>query len=175
MEVGEEYRACVSYATLMPNMIENLTPWLPRFSLPLWQKMLHWLSGRSKAIQLIFVEQPGNFWTYLDDEGTIQLHLMLDVTNASKVIVFITRVQIRRIGWLRRDPLQDCMLVEIGGKRQVPQIIDPPLMSQTTLSFRILHQYKGKRPRRSQPIKCRLRITDQFGQLHYARLSVPSR
>src|SRR5262245_40080962 len=85
-------------------MIENLSPWPPRFLLPLWQKMLHWLSGRSKAIQLIFVEQPGNFWTYLDDEGTIQLHLMLDVTSASKVIVFITRVQIRRIGWLQAPP-----------------------------------------------------------------------
>ena len=159
----------------VPNMIENLSPWPPRFLLPLWQKMLHWLSGRSKAIQLIFVERPGNLWTYLDDEGTIQLHLMLDVTNASKVIVFITRVQIRRIGWLRRVPWQDCMLVEIGGKRQVPQIIDPPLMSQTTLSFRILHQYKGKRPRQGQSIKCLLRITDQFGWLHYARLTVPER
>ena len=152
-----------------------LLPWVPRFLLPIWQKMLHWLSARSRAIHLIFVEQPGNFWTYLDDEGAIQLHLMLYVTNDSKVIVFVIRVQIRRIGWLRRYPWQDCMLVEIGGKRQVPQIIDPPLMSQTTLSFRILHQYKGKRPRQSQPIKCLLRITDQFGWLHYARLTVPER
>src|SRR5262245_931214 len=93
-----------------------LWPWLPRV-LP---KALDWLfPKRSRAGHLIFVEQPMCWWTYLEGERAIQLHLMLHGTNNSDTdTLIVSRVQVRRTGWkFLLSKWQDCnMTVEIGGK-----------------------------------------------------------
>jgi len=167
-------------------MIENLLPRLPRFLLPLWQKTLDWLfpnrsrptqANRSRPGRLIFVEQPMCWWAYLDGERAIQLHLLLNVTNASDtdaLLVSRVQVQVRLTGW-KFLQWQDCMLVDIGGRRLMPGFVGRRLPPRTTTAVRIIHPYKSERPKPGQPIKCRLRITDQHGLLHRKRLIVPSR
>ena len=165
---------------LVPNMIENLLPWLPRFLLPLWQRMVRWRPRRSRG-HLIFIEQPMTSWAYLDSEDAIQLHLLVQVTNESNAdALVVSRVQARlqRAGLkslFSKEPWQDCMLVDIGEERLTPGFIVRPLLARTTTVVRIIHHYKSERPKPKQPIKCQLMVTDQHGQLHRKRLSVPSR
>jgi hypothetical protein len=101
LSVDEEYRPCpytsnmqaTTSGMLVPNMIENLLPWLPRFLLPLWERMLRWLPRRR---HLIFIEQPQSWWDYLDGDGAIRLHLLLNVTNENNTdIVIVSRTQVR--------------------------------------------------------------------------------
>jgi hypothetical protein len=157
-------------------MIENLLAWLPRFLLPVWQKLLDRLfPNGSRATRLIFIEQPWTSWAYGDD--AIQLHLLLNVTNESDtdaLLVSRVQVQVRLTGW-KFLQWQDCMLVDIGGRRLMPGFVGRRLPPRTTTAIRIIHPYKSERPKPGQPIKCRLRVTDQQGRLHSKRLTVPSR
>jgi hypothetical protein len=158
-----------------------LLSWLPRYLLPPWQKMLDWLFPNRSRARLIFIEQPMSSWAYLDGEGAIQLHLLMQVTNESKTdALVVSRVQVRLQravlkSLFRKDPWQDCMLVDVGEERLTPGFIVRPLLARTTTVFRIIHHYKSERPEPNQPIKCRLRVTDQHGRVHPKRLIVPSR
>jgi hypothetical protein len=117
-----------------------------------------------------------SWWTYRDGDRTIQLRLMLHGTNDSSTdALIVSRVQVRRAGWFSKEPWQDCIGVEIGNNRLTPMFVGVPLPALTTTVFRIIHHYKSERPEPKQPIKCSLRVTDQHGRFHYARLTVPSR
>src|SRR5262249_25705621 len=154
------------------SMIENLLSWLPRFLLPLWPMMLRRLPRRRR---LIFIQQPWSSWDYLDSDRRTQPHLWLHVTNESNtdaVIVSRAQVRVRRAGWFSKDPWQDCTMVDIGDQRLMPMNVGARLPARTTTLARITHFYRGERPEPKQPIKCRLRITDQHGQLHYAGLTL---
>ena len=163
-----------------PSMIETLLSWLPRFLLPLWERMLRQLPRGSRSGHLIFIEQPMSAWNYLDGDGAIQLHLLLHVTNESNtdaVIVSRAQVRLRRAGWkflLSKDPWQDCMMVDVGKQRLTLGYVGDPLPPRTTTAVRIIHHYKSERPKPKQPIKCLLRITDQHRRFHSVRLTVPA-
>ena len=174
------------------SMIENLVPWLPRFLLPLWERSLRRepqashqeqterLSSGSKTGHLIFIEQPMSSWNYLDRDGAIQLHLLLQVTNESNtdaVIVSRVQVRVRRAGWkflFNKNPWQDCMMVDVGKQRLTLGYVGDPLPPRITTAVRIIHHYKSERPKPKQPIKCLLRITDQHRRFHSVRLTVPA-
>ena len=128
-----------------------------------------------RATRLIFIEQPGSWWAYLD--GAIQLHLLLNVTNESETdVLIVSRVQVRLAGWtFLFSKWQDCMGVEIDEERLALGYVGIPLPARTTTLFRIMHRYESERPKPNQSIKCRLRVADEHGRLHYARLTVPSR
>jgi|SRR6516164_322643 hypothetical protein len=177
----------IDLSWLSPWVPSWLWSWLPRFLLPLWQKVLDWLfpnrsrANRLRAARLIFIEQPGSSWDYLDDRGESRLHIFLQVTNPNNTdVLIVSRVQVRLLqtGWKFLFPKggwQDCY-VEVGDNLlTTPMFVGRPLPARTTTVFRIIHHYKSERPEPNQSIKCRLRVTDQFGQLHYARLTVPSR
>ena len=129
-----------------------------------------------RATRLIFIEQPGSWWAYLD--GAIQLHLSLHVTNESNTdAVIVSRVQVRLAGWkflLSKDPWQDCMMVDVGKQRLTLGYVGDPLPPRTTTAVRIIHHYESERPKPKQPIKCLLRITDQHRRFHSVRLTVPA-
>jgi hypothetical protein len=67
------------------------------------------------------------------------------------------------------------MGVEIDEERLPLGYVGIPLPARTTTLFRIMHRYESERPKPNQSIKCRLRVADEHGRLHYARLTVPSR
>src|SRR5262249_8826641 len=142
--------------------------------LPSWV-LRYLLPNRSRATRLIFIEQPWTSWAYSD--GAIQLHLLLNVTNESDtdaLLVSRVQVQVRLAGW-KFLQWQDCMLVDIGGRRLMPGLVGRRLPPRTTTAVRIIHPYKSERPKPGQPIKCRLRITDHHGRLHSTLLTVPGR
>ena len=172
------------------SMIETLLSLVPRFLLPLWERMLRRepqashqeqterLSSGSKTGHLIFIEQPMSSWNYLDRDGATQLHLSLHVTNESNTdAVIVSRVQVRLAGWkflLSKDPWQDCMMVDVGKQRLTLGYVGDPLPPRTTTAVRIIHHYKSERPKPKQPIKCLLRITDQHRRFPSVRLTVPA-
>jgi len=161
----------LAITTLMPHMIDP-SPWL-RLVPPVLQAFL----PKRSRVRLIFIKQPGSGWTYLNE--AIQLHLWLHVTNDSNTDVLIvsrTQVRVLRAGWkflFSKDPWQDCMIVDIGDQRLIPGFVGVLLPARTTAVFTIRHHYRSERPEPHRPIKCRLRITDQFGRLHHVRLTVP--
>ena len=163
-----------------PSMIETLLSWLPRFLLPLWERMLRQLPRGSRSGHLIFIEQPMSAWNYLDGDGAIRLHLLLNVTNENNtdiVIVSRTQVRVRRAGWkflFSKDPWQGCMMVDVGEQRLMPGYVGASLLPRTTTVVRIIHHYKSERPEPKQPIKCLFRITDQRRRLHSVHLTVPA-
>jgi hypothetical protein len=180
----------IDLSWLSPWVPSWLWSWLPRFLLPLCQKMLDWLfpnrsrttqANKSRAPRLIFIEQPGSSWDYLDDRGEGRLQIFLYVTNESNTdALIVSRVQVRllRAGWkflFLKGGWQDCTYVEVGDNRLTPMFVGIPLPARTTTVVRIIHHYKKSEPEPKRSIKCRLRITDQHGRLHYARLTVPSR
>jgi len=130
------------------------SPWLRLVgpALQVLRSLFVWLPKRS---HLIFIEQPMSSWAYLN-EGAIQLHLLLHVTNDSNTdAVIISRLQVRLAGWkflFRKDPWQDCMMVDIGEERLMPMSVGPPLPPRTTTAFRIIHHHKSERPEPIQPI-----------------------
>ena len=150
------------------------SPWL-RLVTPGWQA-LRWLLPKRSRVRLIFIEQPGSGWTYLN--GAIQLRLWLHVTNDSNKVLIVSRAQVRLLrAWWKflssKNPWQDCMVVDIGEHRLMPGFVGVPLPAHTTAVLIIHHHYKSDRPEPNYPIKCHLRITDQHGRLHYVRLTVP--
>jgi len=146
--------------------------------LSLLRELLGSLPKRSKD-HLLFVEQAGCWWAYLDEPSGIQLHFALCVTNASKADgLIICRVQVQRTGWrflLHKDPWQDCGIVDVGKERLFPMFVGPLLSPKATAIMRILHHHKSPQPKPKRPIKFRLRVTDQRGRVHATRLTVPPR
>src|SRR5262249_11401365 len=130
------------------------SPWLQ-----LVPPVLQALLPKRWRVRLIFIQQPGSGWTYIN--GAIQLRLWLHITNDSNTVLIISRTQVRVLrGFLSsKDPWQDCMVVDIGDKRLVPGFVGVPLPAQTTAVFSVHHPYKSERPKPSHPIKCHLRIT----------------
>ncbi len=143
---------------------------------------LRWLFGwlQRPKHRLVFIEQPGSGWASLNEPvGGIQLHVLLHVTNESDTKgLKMSRRQIRLTGWrflFRKDPWQDCMMVDVDGIRSLSFVVDPSLPPGATTVMSILHHHRGKQPNPKQPIKFRLRVTDQHKQRHFTRLTVPPR
>jgi hypothetical protein len=155
------------------------TPWLRAI-----EPVLKLITWRPKAKpHLVFIEQPGCWWTYLDlpSGGGLQLHLLLQVTNDGIAGLIVSRVQIRRARWGDYvgpiDPWQDCMpFVELAGQRPIPGVdLGPSLPSRNAAVMRIVHHHKAERPKLNEPIEFFLKITDQHRRFHIARLKVPAR
>jgi hypothetical protein len=156
------------------------SPWL-RLAGPALQTIrgLVGLVPKKSRDRLIFIEQPLSSWV---DEPTltgIQLHLLVHVTNDSSTDgVILSRIQVQRTGWkfaFRKDPWQDCMMVDIGDDRLMPMTVGPILQPGATAVMRILHHHKANQPEPKQSVKFRLKVTDQRRRLHYTYLTVPPR
>jgi hypothetical protein len=162
-------------------MIEP-SPWL-KLAGPVLQDLRRLAARLSKRSScLIFVEQPETWWSFIDapNGGTIQLHVVVLVTNLSKTDgVIVSRVQVRLAGRrfaLRKDPWQDCAIVDVGDKRLIPMSVGPYLAPRTSRVLRIIHHHSAKRPPPQQrSLEFLLRITDQIKHFHFCPLNVPTR
>jgi hypothetical protein len=158
------------------------SPWLglAKLTLQFFQGVFSWLP--KKGPKLIFIQQPMSGWRYLDDVGggVIEIVLLLHGTNDSNTDgVIVSLVQIRRRSkspFRKREPWQDCTRVDIGGEEPLmPMWVVPPIAPRSTVVFRIMHHQKSERPKQKKPIRLVLKVTDQRGRLHLARLTVPAR
>jgi hypothetical protein len=135
----------------------------------------------NRPSRLLFVEQPETWWSFVDapNGGTIQLHVVVLVTNQSKTDgVIVSRVQVRLAGRrfaLRKDPWQDCGIVDVGDKRIIPMSVGPYLAPRTSSVVRIIHHHSAKKPLAQRSLKFQLRVIDLTKHFYFFLLNVPAR
>jgi hypothetical protein len=104
------------------------------------------ISERAKR-KLVFIEQPGGFWGYVEKDGVLQLHAVLHVTNKDCDAVIISRPQLCLPSFARRRVWQQCFQFYVGDDLYVPGMVGATLEPKTLSVVVVKHIHRAAKPR----------------------------
>jgi hypothetical protein len=118
--------------------------------------------------KLVFIEQPGGSWDYVEKDGVLQLHGVLHVTNKNSDAVIISRPQLCLPYVARKRIWQQCFQLYVGDDLFVPGMggaIPPKTFSVVVVK----HIHRVTKPR-SRSIVFLFDFRDQWKRRHRTRL-----
>jgi hypothetical protein len=124
--------------------------------------------------KVLFIEQPGGFWSYVEKDGVLQLHEVLHVTNQKSEDVIVTRAQLCLPRFGRKRAWQDCFQLEVGDHLSVPGMIGARLPAQTVSVVVVRHIHRVAQPR-SRSLIFLFEFRDQWRRPHRTRLHLQPR
>jgi hypothetical protein len=104
------------------------------------------IKGKVKR-KLIFIEQPGGFWDYVEKDGVLQLYAVLHVTNIDCHAVIISRPQLCLPSFARRRVWQQCFRFHVGDDLYVPGMVGATLEPRTLSAVVVNHIHRVAKPR----------------------------
>jgi hypothetical protein len=119
--------------------------------------------------KLVFIEQPGGFWDYVEKDGVLQLHAVLHVTNKDCHAVIISRPQLCLPSFAGRRGWQQCFQFYVGDDLYVPGMVGATLEPRTLSAVVVKHIHRVAKPR-SRSVVFLFEFRDQWKRRHRTRL-----
>jgi hypothetical protein len=126
------------------------------------------INDRAKR-KLVFIEQPGGFWDYVEKDEVLQLHAVLHVTNKNSVAVIISRPQLCLPSVARKRIWQQCFQFYVGDDLFVPSMAGATFPPKTLSVVVVKHIHRVEKPR-SRSIVFLFDFRDQWKRRHRTRL-----
>jgi hypothetical protein len=125
--------------------------------------------------KLVFIEQPGGFWDYVEKDGVLQLHAVLHVANNNCDGVIISRPQLCLPAFARKRIWQQCFQFYVGDDLFAPGMVVGAGFPPKTLSVMVVkHIHRVNQPR-SRAIVFLFDFRDQWKRRHCTRLHLERR
>jgi hypothetical protein len=119
--------------------------------------------------KLVFIEQPGGFWDYVEKDGVLQLHAVLHVANNNCDGVIISRPQLCLPAFARKRIWQQCFQFYIGDDLFVPGMVGATFPPKTLSVVVVKHIHRVEKPR-SRAMVFLFDFRDQWKRRHRTRL-----
>jgi hypothetical protein len=119
--------------------------------------------------KLLFIEQPGGFWTYIERDGLLRLQAVLHVTNKNFRVVIISRPQLSLPSFARRRVWQRCGQLTVGDEVYLPGSDAAPIKPRTLSIVVVQHSHRMAKPR-SRSVVFLFEFRDQWKRRHRTRL-----
>lgn len=133
--------------------------------------VLHRLINERIKRKLVFIEQPGAFWDYVEKDGVLQLHAVLHVTNKNSHAVIISRPQLCLPSFAGRHVWQQCFQFYVGDEVYVPAMVGATLEPRTVSPVVVKHIHRAAKPR-SRSVVFLFEFRDQWKRRHRTRLHI---
>lgn len=134
---------------------------------------LHRLINDWAQRKLVFIEQPGGFWDYVEKDGVLQLHSVLHVTNKNCDPVIISRPQLCLSSFARWHVWQQCFQFYVGDDLYVPGMVGATLDPKSISVVVVKHIHRVAKPR-SRSAVFLFEFRDQWKRRHRTRLHLDS-
>jgi hypothetical protein len=119
--------------------------------------------------KLVFIEQPGGFWDYVEKDGVLQLQAVLHVTNINTYALTISRPHLCLPSLTSRPVWQQCFQLYVDDDLYEPGTVGPTLLPRTLYAVVVKHFHRVAKPR-SRSVVFLFEFCDQWRRRHRTRL-----
>jgi hypothetical protein len=124
--------------------------------------------------KVLFIEQPGGLWSYVDKDGVLQLHSVLHVTNQKDEDAIVTRARLCLPRFAGKRAWQDCFQLQVGDDLSILGMIGARFPARTVSMVIVRHIHRVAQPR-SRSLIFLFEFRDQWRHRHRTRLHLQPR